>query len=206
MEHTNEWNFYLDSLRELSKKTDPKYAVDAEDAREALDVLYDCENAADSGDEYALCSLAAYKVQRGIDFAENLAYLEELAEKDNTRALNALGFLYAVGVFNQFDKSKTSLIHISDDANVAKSNEYFEKSANLGSAKAMIQRAVKLSLDATNDEISCEERENAARKAEEWAEKAKKTNEEGKCDCDWDYHLPILEDRLSDMRDRLHCK
>ena len=207
MKHTNEWNFYLDSLKNLSEKTDPKYAADAEDAREALEVLYDCEKAADSGDEYALFFLAAYKVERGIDFAENVAYLECLAKNDNTNALNALGFLYSVGVFNEFDSSKSSLVKVSDDANAEKANGYFERAANLGSAKAMIQRAIQFSLDVTNnDEISREERMNVARAAEEWAEKAKKVHEDGKDDCDWDYYLPLLEDRLSAMREKLSFK
>ena len=41
---------------------------------------------------------------------------------------------------------------------------------------------------------------------EEWAEKAKTANEEGKCDCDWDYYLPLMEGRLSSMKESLLCE
>ena len=123
MKHTKEWKSYLDSLKERAENTEPKYAQDAKDAEETLDMIFDCEKAADSGDEYALFFLATYKVERGIDFAENVAFLENLANKDNTNALVALGFLYAVGVFNEFDKSKSALIDTADDANAAKNVE-----------------------------------------------------------------------------------
>ncbi|MBO5608582.1 MAG: hypothetical protein J6N81_08965 [Treponema sp.] len=43
----------------------------------------------------------------------------------------------AAGVFNEFDESKSSLVNVSDDANTAKADGYFEKAANLGSVKAM---------------------------------------------------------------------
>lgn len=207
MKHTKEWKSYLGSLKERAENTEPKYAQDAKDAEETLDMIFDCEKAADSGDEYALFFLATYKVERGIDFAENVAFLENLANKNNTNALVALGFLYAVGVFNEFDKSKSALIDTADDANAAKANEYFQKAANLGNVKAMVQRAIQFSIEATsNDELTHEERLIVAREAEEWAEKAKTANEEGKCDCDWDYYLPLLEGRLSSMKESLLCE
>lgn len=196
MKHTAEWNAYLDALKVRAENADTAETRKA--AREELTAIAECEKAAGEGDITAQTKLAAYKAGLGIDFAESLAFLEARADADDTVALNALGFLYAGGVFNEFDSSKSSLIDISSEESAAKADAYFEKSTSLGSIRAKLERAMKYALIANNAETEAGERKGALCRALNFFNRAKRAVRAGEaCDCDFEQLSEVVGDWIS---------
>ncbi|MBQ4379042.1 MAG: hypothetical protein II821_07595 [Treponema sp.] len=178
---TKEWNAYIDSMK--------KAISEEESWQKELDGCLEMAEAAKNGDEGALLDLIACKTEAGIDFEESVEFLNKKADEGDIFALKTLGFLNCVGVFNPFDKSKSSLVEINTDESDQKAAGYFKRACDLGSVHAMVWFAMRDCIHAASWSGFPEENTEPAPGAEDFfkAEKsALKAIEESKkpgCDC-----------------------
>ena len=92
-----------------------------------------------AGNEQAKIELAALDAENAENVSENIAFLEQAAQKDDVAANLYLGVIYSEGIAENGDTQKPKVI-LPQDWN--KSNSYLEKAIGLGSIAAYSVRGM----------------------------------------------------------------